>query len=138
MKKTLKKTIRLSQARKWVLTYNGKNFVKGYSKKFAVDKLCAVRELRIIGIEITEEYEIQLRNNLEALRQKRLLAKQHREATLNTGSELESDFHFAMIMGYTSGGFAYGITHEEMEEILREDEGGEPNDMYDELNDENA
>ncbi len=122
MKITLKKAIRIQQARKWVKTYDGKNFVKGYSKKFAVDKLCAVRELRIIGVEISEEYEIQLRKNLESLRQQRLLSKQRREVELNASSGFESDFHFAMIMGYTSGGFAYGITHEEMEEIMRRED----------------
>lgn len=98
------------------------NFVKGYLKKFAVEKLCAVRELRIIGIEISEENEIQLRKNIELLRQQRLLSEQKREVELNTSSGFESDFHFAMIMGYTSGGFAYGITHEEMEEIMREED----------------
>lgn len=29
--------------------------------------------------------------------------------------EWESDENFAVIIGYTSGGFPYGITHEEME-----------------------
>jgi hypothetical protein len=30
---------------------------------------------------------------------------------------IESDHYFAFIMGYTSGGAAYGITHEEWREI---------------------
>lgn len=33
----------------------------------------------------------------------------------------ESDDTFAFIAGYTSGGFAYGITWEEIEEIERRD-----------------
>ena len=33
----------------------------------------------------------------------------------------ESDDTFAFIAGYTSGGFAYGITWEEMEDIERRD-----------------
>lgn len=42
----------------------------------------------------------------------------------------ESDDTFAFIAGYTSGGFAYGVTWEEMEEIERRDtelSGGELN-----------
>lgn len=39
-----------------------------------------------------------------------------------TSCGYQSDEYFAMILGYTSGGFPYGVTHEEMEEIKRETE----------------
>lgn len=35
-------------------------------------------------------------------------------------SEQEPDEHFAFIAGYTAGGFPYGITWEEMEQIHKE------------------
>ncbi len=121
MKKTLKKVRRLSSAENWIKTYSGNNIVNGYSKKYSVDKLCAVKELRMIGVEISEEYKKQLINSMKALRQQRLSYKKKREDELNALCGFESDENFAMIIGYTSGGFPYGVTHEEMEEINNEE-----------------
>ncbi|HYQ56648.1 MAG TPA: hypothetical protein VEP89_04805 [Draconibacterium sp.] len=104
-------------AKNWIQTYSGNNLVKGYSKKYSVDKLCAVKELRMIGVEIAEEYERQLINSIQTHRQQRLSFKKKREEELNGRSSFESDENLAMIIGYTSGGFPYGVTHEEMEEI---------------------
>jgi len=118
MRKTPKKEYRLRSAKNWIKTYSGKNKVKGYSKKYAVDKLCAVRELRMIGVEISEEYETQLRQSFESLIQHRLSLRKKREDKLNALNESDSDENFALIVGYTSGGFPYGVTHEEMEEIM--------------------
>ena len=117
MKKTLKREYRLRSAKSWIKTYAGNNIVKGYSKKYSVDKLCAVKELRMIGIEISEENEKQLINSMEAHRQQRLSYKKKREDELNALCRFESDENLAIIIGYTSGGFPYGMTHEEMDEI---------------------
>jgi hypothetical protein len=38
---TLKRKVRLRQAVRWVAEYNGKHLIKGYSKRFKVDLLCA-------------------------------------------------------------------------------------------------
>jgi len=121
MKKTLKRERRLSSAKDWIKTYSGNNLVKGYSKKYSVDKMCAVKELRMIGVDISEEYEKQLINSMEALRQQKLSFKKKREDKLNDLCGYDSDENFAMILGYTSGGFPYGVTHEEMEEINDEE-----------------
>ena len=122
MKKTLKREYRLCSAKDWIKTYSGNNVVKGYSKKYSVDKLCAVKELRMIGFEITEEYENQLQKALESHKQQRLSLKKKREDKSNASCCYESDEYFAMILGYTSGGFPFGVTHEEMEEIKSETE----------------
>lgn len=117
MKKTLKKECRLRLAKNWIKTYSGNNVVKGYSKKYSVDKLCAIKELRVLGIEISEEYEHQLQKSVESNKQQRLSAKKKQEDELNTLCGSESDEYFAMIIGYTSGGIPYGITHKEMKDI---------------------
>jgi hypothetical protein len=117
MKNTPKRERRLNSAKNWIQTYSGNNLVKGYSKKYSVDKLCAVKELRMIGVEISEEYERQLINSIQTHRLQRLLFKKKREEELNGRSSFESDENLAMIIGYTSGGFPYGVTHKEMEEI---------------------
>ena len=122
MKKSPAKKYRLRSAKAWINTYTGSNIVKGYGKKYAVDKLCAVRELRMIGIQISEEYEKLLMNSMEAVRHQRLASGKKREEKLNAGCTFESDENFAMIIGYTSGGFPYGVTHEEMEKINKTDE----------------
>jgi predicted membrane metal-binding protein len=121
MKKTLKRDIRLSSAKNWIKTYSGNNLVKGYSKKYSIDKLCAVKEIRILGVEISEEYEKQLIHSMEALRQQRHLFKEKREDELNPFGGFDRDENFAMIMGYTSGGIPYGVTHEEMDKIINEE-----------------
>ncbi|PKG42857.1 hypothetical protein CXF67_08055 [Psychroflexus sp. MES1-P1E] len=72
-----------------------------------------VKELRMIGNEISEEYERSLMNSMEALRQQRLSFKKKREDELNTVYEFENDENFTLIIGYTNGGFPYGLTHEE-------------------------
>lgn len=120
MKNTPKRERRLNSAKNWIKTYSGNNPVKGYSKKYSVDKLCAVKELRMIGIDISEEYEKQLINSMEALRHQRLSFKKKREDKLNDLCGFDSDENFAMIIGYTSGGFPYGVTHEEMDELNNE------------------
>ncbi len=122
MRKTPKREYRIRSAKYWIKTYSGNNIVKGYSKKYSVDKLCAVKELRMIGVEISEDYENQLRQSLESLRQQILSFKKKREDKLNALCEFESDENFAMILGYTSGGFPYGVTHEELEQIINEKE----------------
>ena len=120
MRNTPTREKRLCSAKNWIKTYSGNNLVKGYSKKYSVDKLCAVKELRMIGVDLSEEYEKQLINSMEAHRQQRLLFKQKREDELNELCGFESDENFAMIIGYTSGGFPYGVTHEEMDELNNE------------------
>ena len=120
MKKTTKRERRLSSAKNWIKTFSGNNLVKGYSKKYFVDKLCAVKELRMIEVEISEEYEKQLINSVEAIRQKRRSFKKNQEDELNASCGFNNDENFAMIIGYTSGGFPYGVTHEEMEQIKDE------------------
>ena len=71
----------------------------------------------MIGVEISEEYERQLIDSMEALKQQRLSFKKKREDELNVLCKFESDENFAMIIGYTSGGFPYGVAHEEMDEL---------------------
>jgi hypothetical protein len=120
MKNTPNRERRLNSAINWIKTYSGNNLVKGYSKKYSVDKLCAVKELRMIGVDISEDYEKQLINSMETLRQQRHSFKKKRENKYNDQFGFDSDENFAMIIGYTSGGFPYGVTHEEMDEMNNE------------------
>ena len=48
---TLKRKYRIRQAGRWMAQYTGKDIIKGYSKHFKVDLLCAARELQMLGLE---------------------------------------------------------------------------------------
>jgi hypothetical protein len=116
-KKTMVRKSRLQSAKIWIETYNGKNFVKGYSNKYKVDKLCALKELRLLGVELSETHDVQINKSLEDLMNKRQLAKLKKEEDLNSGFKLDSDDEFAFIIGYTSGRSSYGIRHNEINDL---------------------
>jgi len=59
---------------------------------------------------------------METLRRQRLSFRKKQEDELNALGGFESDENFAMIIGYKSGGFPYGVTYEEMEQINNETE----------------
>lgn len=96
-RKRLNKKQRIYIANNWLKSYNGKNIVKGYSNWFGVDLLCAIRELRIIGQIISEEYEIQVRKSLEDKFLQRKNAKEKKEYNAIENeyvNDLESEFEF--------------------------------------------
>jgi hypothetical protein len=63
--KRLERALRLQAAKFWIPKYDRENLVKGYSKHFGVDKLCAVKELALLGYTISDEYVKQLKRSLE-------------------------------------------------------------------------
>ncbi|EHQ91020.1 hypothetical protein [Desulfosporosinus youngiae] len=94
--------------------YIRKNIVRGYARHFAVDLLCAVKELEMLGNQFKPEYVEQLKRTIAGQIEK----KQERKS-LKVKQELftsfESDDQFSYIAGYTSGGAPYGLTWEEMD-----------------------
>jgi hypothetical protein len=102
-----------ASAIRWVEQYKGKDIVAGYANWFGVDPLCAVIGLRMLGVTIDPEKEIQAKATIEA----RTVARRRRRE-LRAQAEPEqlppdSDETVALIAGYTPGGAAYGITSEE-------------------------
>jgi hypothetical protein len=103
-RKRLTSKSRIEVAASWIKNYNGKNIISGYSKWFGVDKICAINELKTVGYLISEDLERQIRASIQ---QK---SRRKKEIPLKVW---DSDEKFAIIIGYTSGGAPYGITHEE-------------------------
>ena len=104
---------RLQKARQWALTYEGKNIVRAYRKRFHLDPTCAMNDLSAIGVISPEKLE-QLKQ-AEAVR----LEQRRREREKKALEELYdrfpySDDTFYFIAGYTSGGAPYGLTWEDM------------------------
>ncbi|HYR06623.1 MAG TPA: hypothetical protein VEQ60_02565, partial [Longimicrobium sp.] len=53
-RKGLSRTTRLQAAKRWIAEYRGKNLVRGYKKWFGVSEVCAVVELRMLGVDIPD------------------------------------------------------------------------------------
>jgi hypothetical protein len=102
---------RLQVARRWIAEYRGKNLVRGYKTWFGVSEVCAVVELRMLGVGIPDDRLEQARRDEQARATHRARRKEeHARATAR-----ESNDEFAFIAGYTEGGAPYGITWDEWE-----------------------
>ena len=113
-RKRMQRPGRLQLAKHWIPTYSGGNIVKGYKNWSGVDLVCAIKELRTLGVKLDEQYVLQALQGHEhaiADRQKKKAAKKQELDDL----PFDSDEHYYFIAGYTSSGFAYGITWEEAE-----------------------
>jgi len=104
--KRLTRQGRLHAAKTWLRSYPGKNIAQGYRKHFGVDSLCAIRELRLLGVAIDPAYE---RAVLAASRAQNKKCKREENFLISE----ETFYGFAFIAGYTDGGAPYGITIEE-------------------------
>ena len=102
-----------AKATNWVEKYSGKNLIRGYCRWYAVDPLCAVHELRQLGVSISAEQEDKLRRSAMNKSIARSQKRQKQESNLFS----DSNDTFAYIAGCTSGGLPYGVTWEEMGEI---------------------
>lgn len=65
-RKRMRRPARLQAAVKWRSGYGGKNIVRGYARWFGVDLVCAMVELRMLGVAIDAEYEQQVRRSIAA------------------------------------------------------------------------
>ena len=114
--KQLRRTQRLGRGKSWLKTYQGEDIIEDYRKRYGVDLLCAVVELRMLGVDISEDYEYQLRQDEE---QKRLSKKSNKGKKQKVEEDFLDDFsdeNFAFIAGYTSGGAPFGLKWEELDD----------------------
>ncbi|RSK27603.1 hypothetical protein EJF36_12345 [Bacillus sp. HMF5848] len=105
--------VRMENAKEWVKTYTGKNIIKGYSKWYAVDLICAMNELEMLGYPITEKQKKGVYESIETKK------KQKEARKLKRQQDELSDFEeagFAFVAGYTEGGMPFGITWDELDE----------------------
>jgi hypothetical protein len=80
-----------------------------------------------LSVTISELLERQIIESHNAQIEHRKKAKE--KCLINNDLSFESDDNFAVIVGYTSGGAPYGLTHEEFEKIEIESTGMEKDNM---------
>lgn len=113
-RKRMKRQGRLQSAKHWILTYSGKNIIRGYKNWFGVDLICAIRELKMLGVKLDDQYVKQAMKS-----QEQLIISRHKKAAEKKNEQdvydylYDSDEQFYFIAGYTDGGCPYGITWEE-------------------------
>lgn len=111
--KRTSRTMRLQAAKQWIAEYPGKNLVRGYKKRFGVGDVCAVLELRMLGVDISDARLEQARRDQRSRPTRRARQKEkHARTTLFP----DSDDEFAFIAGYTEGGAPFGIRWDEADE----------------------
>ena len=85
---------RLTAAKGWMQTYEGKYLIKGYTRRYKVDILCAIIELRMLGVEISEEYEDQVKQSIEGQRRAKQLKKQQQAEAAYFEDYVDEGFYF--------------------------------------------
>lgn len=71
----MKRAARLQSAKHWIPTYGGKRIVLGYKRWYAVDRLCAIIELRMLGVSVPESEVTAAREAQEQARLRRAARK---------------------------------------------------------------
>jgi hypothetical protein len=105
---------RLQVAKRWIAEYRGKNLVRGYRNWFGVSEVCAIVELRMLGVDLPDARLQQARRDEQARAAHRARRKE-KHARVRTAVKWNDEF--AVIAGYTEGGAPYGITWDEWGEL---------------------
>lgn len=102
--KRFKRAARLDSARRTFPDFAGdRRSIRLYARHYGVDDVCAILELRMLGVEIDEAYVNQL---LESLRSRK---PSKETAPKEIEPPFESDEWHSYIAGYTDSGFSYGV-----------------------------
>ena len=114
MPQTLPREKRLSRAKKWIPTYTGTHIVRAYKKRFGVDQLCAMTELKMLGVDLDPGY-VERAIAAEMIRREQLAEKKREQKEQEwLAKHADQNDQFYYIAGYTSGGAPYGVTWKEM------------------------
>ncbi len=109
-RKRMNRQVRLQSGKNWIVNYTGSHVVRSYMKWYGVDLLCAITELPILGIKLDQSYVTQML----LAKEKSIASRKMKKAALDEQIAYEREYDF--IVGYTSAGFPYGLTGEEINE----------------------
>ncbi len=101
----------MQSARSWIPTYRGKNIVRGYRNWYGVDVICAIRELRMLGVQVSNDCERKVRDTMDGRAKKNPRGRLEKTYDgLVYGRDY--DDNFAYIAGHTPAGVPFGVTWE--------------------------
>lgn len=98
-RKTKKRQARIQSAKHWILTYEGANIIKSYKKKYAVDVICAIHELKMLNVKLDASYIARLIQSHEELIRARQRKKEEKKQLAEEITLFDSDEHFYFIAG---------------------------------------
>jgi hypothetical protein len=109
---------RLQSARAWLAQFRGTHIAQAYSRWFDVDRLCAIIELRSLGVQLDPAY---VRAVQQTLSEPSCRKRKRRKEQLDPKEQLnplgtygvDYDDNFSFIAGYTEGGVPFGLTWDE-------------------------
>lgn len=127
--KRMNRKSRLQAAKQWIAKYEGQKIIRDYSKYFAVDNICAIKELGLLGVDLSPHY-ITLLQKKSSYNAKQ---KNRKQNDINESLSQDSDNTFYFIAGYTSGGAPYGVTWEALNKEPFSNECAGYAENYDEL-----
>ena len=114
MSQTLPRDKRLHRAKHWIEQYTGHHIVRSYKKHFGVDQICAMTELKMLGVDLDQGY-VERATEAEMIRRaKTAKKKEERKEQEWIAKHADQNDQFFYIAGYTSGGAPYGVTWAEM------------------------
>ena len=115
----LPKEVRMEQAKSWLETYDGEHIIKAYSKFFGLNLKNALKEVDLVGAEISSQEREYTKELIKKRKQEKEQKKEKRRVAKEQYEFEDYDDTFAFIAGYTEGGVPFGITYEEMEEDIK-------------------
>ena len=115
-RKQFNRNARLQSGKTWLKNFTGKNVIRSYKRWYAVGEVCAIIELRQLGVSIEDEV-LEKAKLTEASKEKaRAVANKKRKDKLLAELHEDLDDDFSFIAGYTANGVPYGITWEESDD----------------------
>jgi hypothetical protein len=114
----MKRSGRLQSARGWLAKFRGRHIARAYSRWYGVDRLCAIQELRMLGVQLDPNYvravEITYREKSRCKPQSKP-QPEHPHGVYG----IDFDENFEFIAGHTEGGAAFGVSWEQRNEQAR-------------------
>ena len=109
--------LKAAEKKEWLSNYRGKNLIRKYSLFFNVNLKCAVEELEMLNCNLDSECKNEVLEYYEAKLEADLSSREQPEVLKDC-----QDMNYYYIAGYTSGGAPYGITWEEYERNIKDDD----------------
>jgi hypothetical protein len=118
----MKRPARLQSARTWLARFEGNDVIRSYARWYAVDNICAIKELQMLGVSLPAERLTAIHASMINRKPKPPKPSSNTEVPQVWGDYWVDDF--PSMDELTEGGEPFGIRWEEYEVL--DPEGGKP------------